>query len=1109
MPNESISLRQNLDGKHAEQRAIPKFASFRPNAPSQLQSQEVKASENNGDVPDESRYKFHQRKMGRHRRQGRHEHSLKGEFDRHIQQESTRPSSEPRESTSKPFMIDRVGDPNNLKFGGLHSCSTASYLRFGSGHVVGSPRNQKIDRAGSTEKGLVLSDTRDLPKTKHPRWWLHHEEAREFKVKAQEGHGLAIDSEADFLYLKATQKAKPRHKDAGSYMDSLSSSDEKDTHYRSVNIKPKSMREPVDEDLRYNSDTSSSQGISGRHLLPLDGSAQRKRVQLYGRMDAEPTNLEAWLDLVAYQDELLGLGQDMKRKKLTSAEKYSNSEIKLSIFEKALEKVRDPGGREVLLLGMMQEATRIWEPSRMASQWKVILEQNPRNLRLWTKYLDFMQTNSSHFRYSDCLGAYSDCLNMTNGMRSSPELSAEEQNSVFNIQIYLLLRMTLLMRECGFAEHATATWQAILEFVFFKPIIVPASDHDNEIPSRKPTASMLEMFERFWDNETPRIGEDGAKGWASYSPKQGRPPQPRAQTSNDLNNNNDHWKSWLAAERRHDLLSRNPARTIDDIEENDPYRIVLFSDVRPFLFDPPSIAGDQLILDAFTVFCSLPSFTAEGPTRVWGRDGFLSNDALGVLQDSWRLRFPKGQEHDSIEIEDSQLHVGTADPFQFPIQDYQVSSDSLFAEKQWFSVFHAWQEQCFGGGGPVEVAWVLRSLKMLIGVDAVEEEFVLYVLALELRISPETVRKTAKSMLRKRPYSICLYNAYALIEYRLGNTDKGEDIITTSINMGKNLYEGATIPLWRNWVWETLRTRSAQEAFVRLLAFSKIDLSEKSALANPALLLRSESAFVAIRDRMLSLGSFTQATFAIECLILFAYLRKAQSFPAAILAFKSNIALFSTHISHTSSYHEYLHQSFARLLYYHATHTHIFKPSDFRSLLSDSIAQFPNNTVFLSLYAWNEARFRIDDRLRSVIKELILSGRGGTRNQAQDSVIPHFFAIYSELHRAVTSGSNISTIRSTFERAVESDNGAHCAGLWKLYFLFEHSRHETERAKTIFWRGLRACPWAKDLYMLAFEYLRGEKGMDEADLRGIYELLGERELRVHVRLEDTTPGLSV
>ena len=41
--------------------------------------------------------------------------------------------------------------------------------------------------------------------------------------------------------------------------------------------------------------------------------------------------------------------------------------------------------------------------------------------------------------------------------------------------------------------------------------------------------------------------------------------------------------------------------------------------------------------------------------------------------------------------------------------------------------------------------------------------------------------------------------------------------------------------------------------------------------------------------------------------------------------------------------------------------------------------------------------------------------------------------------------------------------------------------------------------------MLAFEYLRDEV-MDEAGLRGIYELLGQKELRVHVGLEDVLRG---
>ena len=42
--------------------------------------------------------------------------------------------------------------------------------------------------------------------------------------------------------------------------------------------------------------------------------------------------------------------------------------------------------------------------------------------------------------------------------------------------------------------------------------------------------------------------------------------------------------------------------------------------------------------------------------------------------------------------------------------------------------------------------------------------------------------------------------------------------------------------------------------------------------------------------------------------------------------------------------------------------------------------------------------------------------------------------------------------------------------------------------------------------MLAFEYLRGSETIGEADLRGIYELMGEKELRVHVGLDEIFEG---
>src|SRR6266536_949915 len=118
----------------------------------------------------------------------------------------------------------------------------------------------------------------------------------------------------------------------------------------------------------------------------------------------------------------------------------------------------------------------------------------------------------------------------------------------------------------------------------------------------------------------------------------------------------------------------------------------------------------------------------------------------------------------------------------------------------------------------------------------------------------------------------------------------------------------------------------------------------------------------------------------------------------------------------------------------------------------------------------------------------------------KDSIIGHFFSVYIELRRSVSSGSTVHSSRAAFERAVDHPMGKSSAALWKLFVLFELRHGEPVRAKEVFYRGMRACPWAKPFIMLAFTDLRGVMSFEE--LRKVYNVLGEKELRVHVDLEE-------
>lgn len=64
------------------------------------------------------------------------------------------------------------------------------------------------------------------------------------------------------------------------------------------------------------------------------------------------------------------------------------------------------------------------------------------------------------------------------------------------------------------------------------------------------------------------------------------------------------------------------------------------------------------------------------------------------------------------------------------------------------------------------------------------------------------------------------------------------------------------------------------------------------------------------------------------------------------------------------------------------------------------------------------------------------------------------------------------------------------------------------KAKEVFYRSVAACPWAKELYMEAFrEGLNGE--FSEGELRGIFQTMVTKGLRMHVDLEEFLERIGV
>ncbi|MCJ1250171.1 hypothetical protein MMC30_007397 [Trapelia coarctata] len=1089
-----------------DQKPVPKFASFRPktnqakstssgregpqNLSNHEESQNAKRHSSSSHQDSSKRRRSRDERVetessSRNRRQPRGQHGKQESHSLAITSWNDKPEL---------FAIDKFGDESNVKYGSLHRYDIPSYFRAGFGSIIGLSQDQKINREASSEKHVTVTDLRGSLSSKRDRMaFAKLQTGRETRIKPVEpAMELRDDTGPDFLPLSNYKPTFQRENDDEQPPESPASSDDESHHYRSIQGKSKPSNVPEDPDLEYN--VSSSRTESNQTSSLTDEITSRK-IALARRVDLEPENGEAWLDLIDYQDKIIT--PHAIRPRLSAAERFSVADIKLSMYQKALDSVQDPMHQESLILGMMEEGSKVWEPRKLASKWRSVLHDNPYYIGLWTKYVDFEQTHFSTFRFDDVRETFTKCLGILRAV-------ARQDDVILEIQVYVLLRFTLCMREAGFLEQSAATWQSMLEFNCLRPAF---SDEENTFEVTRKRS--LDRFEEFWESEIPRIGEENSQGWTETEASTGELPPPKADEPLSRCNSISLLETWHDQEHMRSLQARQPARTIDNTLEDDPYRVVLFSDIKPFLFPLPSASQRELV-HAFLAFCQLPP-TENTPVHclAWWKDSLTRNVRLHGFEVVLKTLRSSNSDSDPGQgpFRHLQMSLNPASSFLgSPVSLYLPSTDLLFARTGvWFSIFDECALAYAENQGLVEVDWMRRVLRVLVDAHTEDDSLGEYLIALECKLAPSTAKKTAKALLRVRPTSLRLYNAYALVECRLGNSTAAESVWSTALSMSKDLgaqIRNETILLWRTWVWELLDSSNPKRAFERLLTLADKEMKPETGgrESSPATILRTQRALIDGRDHALSFGDYRRTVLYCECLTLLEYLANSHSIEAALSCFKIQVTLLSSRLPHSSQAHESLHQSRAKLLYYHTSQTHSFRPGVIRSTLEESIKLFPQNTIFLSLYAWNESRFRIDDRVRSIVHDVVLSSHEGGRSGISESVVSLLFSVYTELTRSTATGSNVHCIRASFERAVENPCGKHSAAMWKLYFLFEHSRGDVQKAKMVFYRAVRACPWVKELYLLPFEYLRGVMPVVEA--KGIYQMLVEKELRVFVSLDE-------
>lgn len=1046
--------------------SVPKFGSFKPKPPAikslpgqdnskELLERPPSRRHRKRERSDEDRHHSHGPRD--YSRRQRHHEKIRGNpNDSRINARATQtpePVLDAGSGESDLWLVDRQGDSKNVEYGSMHRYDVPLYQRIGFGRILGAPRNVKIDRDVSTDKATVLRIDgakrveRMLAAKRNPF-------TSKTKRIIPELADQTLDFKEDFVALHSSLKRK-----RGSESPS---SDVQAKDYRSVEGKAKPSSRPDDEDLELGSDSDIVNSADAA-----EAQIRTENAALLVRTKEHPSDVEAWLALVNHQAKVSFPGLDLDR--LSFSQRCALANVRLSILDRGLRQVvKGKAGHDRLLLAHISEGAKVREAGKVQREWQKATIEVPESHMVWAGYLSYLQSEHKDFRYEERRDAFQ------NSLRTLHELYSQagdgQRHAIAEVIIYVLLRFTILVRGAGYDEQAYGTWQAVLEYQLFAP----------EYGS---TDQKLAAFRDFWDQDAARVGEEGGLGWKHM--ESGDHKTTRGIVAEPISDMNMGSSLVRFAEDEARLLHtlQLPAAADDDVETDDPFRYVMFSDIQSVLEHVSDHLPEELLVDAFLCFMQLPPAHQDLlETHKWQAESLINASSTSV----------SSQRNCSYSLFDNAFRS---------FAEQHVTSESQ-------------------GNIHPTTRFVSRALERLFVALPDNDLLAEYWLAFKLQLLPREAPKAAKRLLKANPTSLRLYNTYALIQARLYGIEKAREVWSTALGMSGSLNQKAqrdTILLWHSCILTHVHMDNDHAALACILAMpDESAAAMSSAYTNTdvsvARRLRATRYLQARMEELISpnhLFAFLHA----DCLVWLQYIADGYDVDSALQEFDRLSRQFLQESAGNAT--ELLHQSKARLISLHVDRKRAFKPGLFRVELEKSRKLWPENSVILEQYYRISALTRIDDRLRTAIT--------GTETTATRGLVSWHFAIQDEIQRCNVDGamSTQSSVRSLFRLALldQDSKVQHSLLLWRMWLKFElpdrklssqsttlerkRAEETVGRAKQVFYDGLRFLPWCKAWVVEGMKVLHERSGLDEREMRRLYDVLAERELRVRVSVPES------
>lgn len=208
---------------------------------------------------------------------------------------------------------------------------------------------------------------------------------------------------------------------------------------------------------------------------------------------------------------------------------------------------------------------------------------------------------------------------------------------------------------------------------------------------------LLQFLEDFWDSEVPRVGDDAAQGWDRWQGANAMELDIPSNGSTDFepSTESDPFVRWFQDETAADRCIRpGKASAIDTAaeEEDDPYRIILFDDIRPFLFVIRNPEVKLQLVYAVLNYLGLPFGIPDlGTNTAFARDSHLQWTLAANHKARLALWPEKPTSLPRLDWDSQESAASTPiDFFASPVKMWLLTEDTAFEDiLTWFSINQA------------------------------------------------------------------------------------------------------------------------------------------------------------------------------------------------------------------------------------------------------------------------------------------------------------------------------------------------------------------------------------------------------------------------------------